>query len=306
MANIGVLAHRGQPAGGRVGGPAPQHRDRKRMCTVVLLRRPGSRWPLLLAANRDELRSRPWRPPGRHWPDRPDVVAGLDEEAGGSWLGINDHGVVAAVLNRVGSLGPATGKRTRGELVLEALDHADAAAAAAALADLDPTAYRPFNLVVADNRDAFWLRHAGILPSFAFRTRSGSLRAVEPIQLPGAEPPGRQVAKAVECQPIPDGLSMVTARELNDPAAPRIALYRALFERASPPDPDRDDWESWTVLLADRSTPSGDPRDAMAIETGGDYGTVCSSLVALPASGQPMMKFAGGLPGTTPFEPVAL
>ena len=120
------------------------------MCTVVLLRRPGSRWPLLLAANRDELKSRPWRPPGRHWPDRPDVVAGLDELAGGSWLGINDYGVVAAVLNRVGTLGPATGKRTRGELVLEALDHADAAAAAAALADLDPAAYRPFNLIVAD------------------------------------------------------------------------------------------------------------------------------------------------------------
>jgi hypothetical protein len=276
------------------------------MCTVVLLRRPGLRWPLLLAANRDELRSRPWRAPGRHWPDRPDVIAGLDEEAGGSWLGVNDHGVVAAVLNRVGTLGPATGKRSRGELVLEALDHADAAAAAAALADLDPTAYRPFNLVVADNRDAFWLRHAGILPSFAFRTRSGRLRAVEPIQLPGAEPPGPQLAKAVECQPIPEGLSMLTARELNDPSSRRIEFYRPLFGSAPPPDPDRDDWEAWSLLLADQGAPGGDPRDAMAIETGGDYGTVCSSLVALPASGQAIMKFAGGLPGAAPFEPVAL
>ena len=44
----------------------------------------------------------------------------------------------------------------------------------------------------------------------------------------------------------------------------------------------------------------------MAIVTAGDYGTVCSSLVALPASGQPVMKFAGGLPGTAPFEAVAL
>jgi Transport and Golgi organisation 2 len=276
------------------------------MCTVVLLRRPGARWPLILAANRDELRSRPWRPPGRHWPDRPDVVAGLDEEAGGSWLGVNDHGVVAAVLNRVGTLGPATGKRSRGELVLEALDHADAAAAAAALADLDPRAYRPFNLIVADNRDAYWLRHAGALPSFAFRTRSGSLRAVEPIQLPGAEPPGRERAGAIDCQPVPDGLSMITARELNDPAAPRIALYRPHFQSAPPPDPDHDDWQAWTLLLADRNTPDGDPRDAMTIVTGGDYGTVCSSLIALPASGQPIMKFAAGLPGEASFERIAL
>src|SRR5918996_1233363 len=135
------------------------------MCTVVLLRRPQAPWPLLLAANRDELRSRPWRPPARHWRDRPQGVAGVDVVAGGSWLRINDHGVVAAVLNRVGTLGPAAGKRSRGELVLEALDHADAATAARALADLEPDAYRPFNLVIADPQDAFWLRHAGGLPA---------------------------------------------------------------------------------------------------------------------------------------------
>ena len=156
------------------------------MCTLVLSRRPGTAWPLVLAANRDELADRPARPPGRHWPERPEVVAGLDLQAGGSWLGINDHGVVAGVLNRPGTLGPAAGKRSRGELVLEALDHADAAAAAHALSDLDPDAYRPFNLVIADNRDAFWLRHAGTLPGFAFRTASGAWREIAPHQIPGA------------------------------------------------------------------------------------------------------------------------
>ena len=94
------------------------------MCTLVVLRRPGDDWPLILGANRDEMIARPWRPPGRHWPDRPEVVAGLDELAQGSWLGINDHGVVAGILNRFGTLGPAPGQRSRGELVLEALDHA--------------------------------------------------------------------------------------------------------------------------------------------------------------------------------------
>jgi len=84
------------------------------MCTLVLLRRPGHQWPLILGANRDEMVGRPWKPPGRHWDDRPNVVAGLDELAGGSWLGVNDEGVVAAVLNRVGTLGPADGKRSRG------------------------------------------------------------------------------------------------------------------------------------------------------------------------------------------------
>ena len=131
------------------------------MCTVVFLRRPDHRWPLILAANRDERIARPWQAPGRHWPDRPDVVAGRDELAGGTWLGLNHSGVVAAVMNREGSLGPDPEKRSRGELPLEALDHADADAAVEALSHLDGAAYRPFNLVIADNRDAYWLKSTG-------------------------------------------------------------------------------------------------------------------------------------------------
>ena len=121
------------------------------LCSVVILRRPGHDWPLILAANRDEMRMRAWDPPGRHWPDRPEILAGRDHLSNGSWLGINDHGVVAAVLNRQGSLGPEPGKRSRGELVLEALDHSDAEVAVEQLRHLDPRAYRSFNLVIADN-----------------------------------------------------------------------------------------------------------------------------------------------------------
>src|ERR1044071_8502091 len=108
------------------------------MCTLVMLRRSEHDWPVIIGANRDEMIGRPAKPPGRHWPDRAEVVAGLDPLAGGSWLGVNDWGVAAAVLNRTGSLGPAAGLRSRGELVLEALDHADAVAAAAAPTHLDP------------------------------------------------------------------------------------------------------------------------------------------------------------------------
>src|SRR3954470_15600289 len=130
------------------------------MCTVVILRRPGHAWPVILGANRDEMLNRPWLPPARHWEDRPDVIGGKDELAGGSWMGLNDTGVVACILNRFGTLGPADGKRSRGELVLEALDHPDPAGQAEALSEIDPAAYRPFNMVIADNRDAWWVKLA--------------------------------------------------------------------------------------------------------------------------------------------------
>ena len=250
------------------------------MCTLVILRRPDQPWPVLLAANRDEMIDRPWAAPGRHWPDRPEVVAGLDRTAGGSWLGLNDDGVVAAMLNRRGSLGPAPGKRSRGELVLEALDHADALTAAEALGELNPEAYRSFNMVVADNRDAYWLRNRGEADT-----------------------------KVIEVAPIPPGLSMLTAYDLNDPQSPRTARHLADFQAAQLPDPDAGDWAAWQALLA--RTEAGSEA-AMTVERGG-FQTVCASLLALPAPPQspgealrkPVWLFAPGRPDRHAFAPLA-
>jgi hypothetical protein len=250
------------------------------MCTVVLLRRPDHPWPLILAANRDEMTSRPWRAPARHWPDRPEVVAGLDQEAGGSWLGLNDHGVVAGVLNRRGSLGPQPDKRSRGELVLEALDHAEARPAAEALAHLDPLAYRSFNLVIADDREAFWLRNLA---------EAG---------------PGR-----VELIDLPPGLTMLTAGDRN-----RVRTHFGRVLSAPAPDPERGDWLAWEAILASRLHDAGDgPEAAMTVVTDGGFETVSSSLIALPVrpvglgpqTRRPLWRFAPGRPDETPYEDIA-
>src|SRR5271169_6153655 len=248
------------------------------MCTVVILRRPDHRWPVLLGANRDEMTDRPWKAPARHWPDRPEVVAGLDVLAGGSWLGINDWGVAAAVLNRTGSLGPAPGRRSRGELVLEALDHADAVTAAAALADLDPDSYRTFNLIVADERDGFWLRHAG----------------------------GRRI----EVRPLKEGLSMIAAGDVDDLGTRRLELALPAFREWPAPDPDRNDWAGWEALLGSTRSPPGEPATAAMRFRSDGYGTVSSAVIALPALGEPerrpIFRFASWLPEATPWQDVSL
>ncbi len=252
------------------------------MCTLVLLRRPGADWPVIVGANRDEMAARPSRAPGRHWPDRPELLGGLDALSGGSWLGLNDHGLLAAVLNRRGSLGPAPDKRSRGELVLEALDHADAADAAWSLGDLDPAAYRSFNLVVADERDAFWLRNRG------------------------------HDAEGIEVMPLPPGLSMLTAYDRNDPVSPRIQRFLPRFEAAPAPDPTAGDWSAWQELLAARADGGDTEEAAMAVVTPGGFGTVSSSLVALPSVEarhasppvKPVWLFADGRPGEAPYRPV--
>lgn len=248
------------------------------MCTFVILRRPGHAWPLLIAANRDEMQTRPRRPPGRHWPDRADVVAGLDLESGGSWLGINDHGLVAAVMNRHDSLGPLPGKRSRGELVLEALDHAEAGAAAGALADLDPAAYRPFNLVVADPRDAYWLR--------------------------------RGEDDVIRVHPIAPGLHMLSAGDLDDRSHPRISANLPRFVDAPIPDPDHGDWTAWRDLLGSRHRPwDSEEEAAMTFERSDGFGTLSGALIAVPAypgyGSAAIWLHAEGRPDRTDFVPVA-
>jgi hypothetical protein len=184
-------------------------------------------------------------------------------------------------MNRMNTLGPQPGRRSRGELVLEALDHADAATAAEALSALDPAAYRAFNMVVADNRDAFWLRNLG-------------------------HPRGW-----IEVWPLPPGLSMITANDRNDTAkSRRMRAYLPRFEQAVPPDPESGDWRSWEALLGSGDSAAGDqPTDAMAFTTASGFATVSSSLVALPAVGRkrrPLWRFAPGRPGEHPFADVQL
>jgi uncharacterized protein with NRDE domain len=247
------------------------------MCSVVILNRPGSAWPLVLAANRDEMGNRPWLGPGRHWPDRPETVAGMDRLGGGSWLGLNDHGLVAGIMNRVNSLGPQHGKRSRGELVLEALDHADAREAAQALSALEPTTYRPFNLVLADNRDAFCLSNLG---------------------------------ERIRLESLPAGLSMITAHDRNDIAnSRRIRHFLPKFQAATPPDPEAGDWRSWEALMASRETAEGGGvYDSMTILGENGFATLSSALIALPAPGsehKPVFRFAAGRPDVTPYESVS-
>jgi uncharacterized protein with NRDE domain len=237
---------------------------RTRMCTVVLLIRPGHAWPLVLAANRDEMLDRSWDPPGAHWPDGSGIVAGRDRTAGGTWMGVNGDGVVAAVLNRPGSLGPATGKRSRGELPLLALAYPSAAKGAAAVGKMDAAAWRSFNLVIADRMGAFFIRGLG----------HGS---PEPI-------------------PLMPGLHMITAHDPDDPESPRVARHLDRFRSAEPSNPAR--WWSWREILADRA---GSPGEQINVEPRGGFGTVCSSLLGLPQKGREVWLFASGPPHQVPF-----
>ena len=192
---------------------------------------------------------------------------------------MNDQALVAAVMNREGSLGPAPGKRSRGELVLEALDHAEAKEAVGALADLHPDAYRPFNLVVADSKDAYWVRHGG----------DGEIRV----------------------HSIPPGLHMLSATELDDAGYPRIRSHLKRFRDARVPEPEQGHWQDWKDLLASRDYPEETgPTAAMNLEFPNGFCTVSSALIGVPAYpgfvSQPRWLHAEGPSDRIDFKPVDL
>ena len=209
--------------------------------------------------------------------------------ASGTWLGVNDYGLVAAILNRPSSLGPSPNHRSRGELPLEALEHAEAAVAAKALAGLETRSYRTFNMIIADSQRAFWLSSAG-----------------------GED--GRKEGAPVDVTELPEGVSMVTAHDLNDLESPRIRFHRPRFAAAPAPEPDHNDWKTWQTLLASEEGEAGQanasPSGALNVAPRGGFGTVCSSLIALPRPQLPIRRpvwlFAPGRPDAAPFSAVNL
>ncbi len=184
-------------------------------------------------------------------------------------MGINRAGLVAAVLNRSGSLGPAPGKRSRGDLPLIALDHGRAADAAAAITALDGSAFRSFNMVLAD-RSAVW---------FVRNDEAGWTLGWE----------------------LAPGLHMVTAHDPDDPASPRVARHLPRFRAAAPPVPP--DWAGWARLLGDEE---GSREAALSVLPQGGFGTASASLLGVPAEGPATWLFASGRAGAAPFEPATL
>jgi len=85
------------------------------MCLILIAYRTHPAFPLVVGANRDEFYGRPTAP-AEFWKDAPDVLAGRDLQASGTWLGITRSLRFAAVTNFRDGRDLKAGARSRGEL----------------------------------------------------------------------------------------------------------------------------------------------------------------------------------------------
>jgi uncharacterized protein with NRDE domain len=221
------------------------------MCLVVLAYKVHAKYPLIVAANRDEFLERPAKPL-HFWDDAPHILAGRDERAGGTWMGLSTAGRFAALTNYRDLKRPEVHGPSRGALVHHVLDHD--------LGDLDTSRYAGFNLL------------HGTIDALRYHSNvNGANMLLEPgihglsNHLLNTPWPKVQRAKA--------GLAQVVRSE--DPNVE--AFFDLLGDGTPAPDhtlPDTGIGPVWERALS-----------SIMIQTEG-YGTRCSSVILVDAMGK--------------------
>ena len=234
------------------------------MCTLALYYRVIPDYPLIVAANRDERFSRASASPKR-LKEKPLIFGGKDLVAGGTWLGVNEHGLMAAVVNRrVPGAATKHIPRSRGVLCLKMLRAESAFQAYEGLKREHGMSYQPFLLLVASVKSAFVaynsgkaINHASLdagvhvfsNSSFCDATTKKVSHARE-LFLATLEPLKRRLA--------PTRLN--DERVEADARASSVKLLRRILSNHGP------------------AVESREPKDSICVH-GDDYGTVSSSIV---------------------------
>jgi hypothetical protein len=240
------------------------------MCLLALYYRAVEDAPVVVGANREEEYRRGGLPPQLHEAAcdgrTARAVFGTDPTAGGTWLGVNEHGLLVAVTNRKKSMTPPR-PRSRGLLTRELLAFASAREAAAfAVQQLERGLYAGCNFLCAD-ADSATIVHAG---------------------------------DWLRVRPLPPGLHVLTNRDVNDASDARAGHVLAWLGGQSPRSAD-DCLNALRRVCAHH--PPENPPICVRLEEGG---TVSSTLLALrPSLAASSIWHAQGPPDRTPYADVS-
>jgi uncharacterized protein with NRDE domain len=227
------------------------------MCLIVFAWRASAAFPLVVAANRDEWRERPAEP-ARWWSDHPDLLAGRDLQAGGTWMGVTREGRFAAVTNFRDPSDKRSNARSRGGLVTEFLLGSDSPARFLSNLSARSHEYNGFNLILGDGASLLY-----------FGSREGTPRAIEP----GVHGLSNHTLDEPWPKVVRGNARMGRALEGRDPAP---ALFEMLSDRTGARDEDLP--QTGVNLEWER-------RLAAALIVGADYGTRASTVLTIDTSG---------------------
>lgn len=231
------------------------------MCLIAFAWNVHPRWRLVLAGNRDEFHARPSEPLA-HWPHSP-IMAGRDLQAGGTWLGVTAAGRCAVVTNVRDPRASGDGE-SRGLLVSDFLAGTGTAQAEAERLLARAAAYRPFNLLLFDRRQAMFV---GNRPAPHGRALEAGIHALSNADLDTPWPKVLAVCRRMQAW---------AAQAAGDP----LALFAALADERVAADAQLPD--TGIGLEYER-------RLSAAFIRGELYGTRASTVVAIAHDGSGMI-----------------
>jgi uncharacterized protein with NRDE domain len=245
--------------------------------------------PLIVAANRDERYERSAVAMTVLRQRDPRILGGRDLQAGGTWLAVNEHGVLAGLTNTPSPAGRDPAKRSRGELPLAFARYADAEHAVDRVtAQLDPASYNPCWLLVGDRQALFFIA-IGDGPAPQVQRLEPGLHILENAPLQPMSAKARHVAALVADARAGQGQGDESAASL------AAALAAVLPDHSPAPDIAGQP----PVLYGGREMP---PELSAACVHTPAYGTRSAAIVTIPAAGLPRVLAADGPPCTTALQ----
>lgn len=133
------------------------------MCLILVAWRVHPVYPLVVAANRDEFFARPTAP-AAFWKHSPQILAGRDLEAGGTWMGVTRNGRFAALTNFRDPAQNRSGAPSRGALVAEFLTGSETPRACLERIAMRDSEYNGYNLLAGDGENLWWSSNMGDSP----------------------------------------------------------------------------------------------------------------------------------------------
>ncbi|MFZ7943319.1 NRDE family protein [Neobacillus sp. 19] len=130
------------------------------MCLILFAYQAHPIYKLIVAANRDEFHQRPTAP-AQFWMDQPEILAGRDLERMGTWMGVTKTGRFAALTNYRDPLEEREGKRSRGELVADALAYQGKIADYMKTLEINKHQYPGYNLLSGDANELYYYSNVG-------------------------------------------------------------------------------------------------------------------------------------------------
>ena len=249
------------------------------MCLLIVLSRVVPGFPLVVAANRDEWLDRPAEAMTVLRAGTPRTIGGRDSLAGGTWLAVNEHGVVAGLTNRPNPAGRDPAKRSRGELPLALTAHDSAGTAVDDFVDSHrPADYNAAWLLVGD-RTSLWAIDLTDEPVPVAAELGPGIHVLENRAY------GTPSIKVDHVRELLTGVAGVPATEIAD------RLWMVLADHEIPPDPPDAD--------VDPERPA--TVNAACVHTDREYGTRWSSVVLVPDDPgvRPAFSYTDGAPCTS-------